>query len=176
MSNLFIIDGYFVRGLKVERDTQALQNLCEACSDYYKLCEGHDVLPNAGEKLFYDAPEGKSLDEKMTLGIYSTNEDYHELVGVIDMLKDYPEQNAWFVGLFMIKPSERSNKLGEKIFREYVPWVEKNKVEKITIGVLEENERAFKFWRRIGFEVVKRIDNYEIGNKTTTVNVMEYEI
>ncbi len=169
------IDNYSIAQLDADNNIEELQRLCEACTDYYELCEGCTTPSNASEELFTDVPPGKKPEDKRILGIYECKDESKELIGVIDMLIDFPKENTWYIGLLMIKPSIRNNKLGERVLHQYKEWASRNGVKELNVGVLEENEKAFRFWSRMGFEVVKKIDNFEIGNKVTTVFSMRYE-
>ena len=172
---LFNIDSYYIKELNEQKHNEELQILCEACSDYYELCEERSVSPTASKDLFINVPPSKKLEDKRILGIYEGRNESKNLVGVLDMLIDFPNENTWYIGLFMIKPSIRNNKLGERVLHQYKEWALRNGVKELNIGVLEENEKAFRFWSRMGFEVVKKIDNFEIGNKVATVFSMKYE-
>ncbi len=173
---LLDIDNYHITQLDADYHIDELQRLCEDCSDYYELCEGRTTPSTASEELFTDVPPGKEPDDKRILGIYEDKDGSKSLVGVIDMLIDFPKENIWYIGLFMIKPSIRNNKVGERVLRKYAEWASKRGVKEINIGVLEENVKAFRFWSRMGFEVAKKIDNYKIGNKVTTVFAMRCEV
>lgn len=170
------IDNYYISQLDADSDIEELQRLCEDCSDYYELCEGRTTPPTAAEELFTDVPPSKKPEDKRILGIYERKDECKNLVGVIDMLIDFPKENTWYIGLLMIKPTTRNNKIGERVLHWAMEWAAKNGVKEINVGVLEENEKAFRFWSRMGFEVAKKIDNFEIGNKVTTVFAMRREV
>lgn len=169
---LFNIDGYFAEVLTIEDNVEDLQKLCENCSCYYKLMEGKKVSPNAGKEVFYDLPKGKKLQDKIIIGIYTKS---NKLIGIIDMIKDFPVDKIWFIGLMMLDPAERKKGLGEKMVKEYIKFASKNEIGKIRLGVLKENDGALKFWDRMGFKITREISNYKINKKTTTVYAMEYE-
>ena len=42
----------------------------------------------------------------------------------------------------------------------------------IMLGVVEENILAHNFWKRMGFEFVRRTEPRQFGDKTQTVTVM----
>ncbi len=167
---------YYIIQLMIDKDVDNLQELCEACSDYHELAEGQPTSKTAGREIFLDAPKGKNPEDKMILGVYVQKAECKELIGVIDSLNDFPESGTWFVGLMMLIPSHRKYGIGEKVYKEYIKWANQNGAKKIRIGVLQENDNALKFWKRMGFKVVKKIDNYQSGNKITVVFAMEHKL
>lgn len=181
MSNnkiIFEIDNICVQELCSKSNVEELQDLCESCSDYYTLIEGRSVSSNGADELFLDVPPGKNLYDKMVLGIYykKNNNSSNELLGVIDLVKDYPNKNTWFIGLMIIRPDARNKNLGRKVYTELLNWALKNDISTIQLGVLQENKRAYKFWKNIGFKQIYKITDYKIANKVTTVLAMSHAI
>jgi len=42
----------------------------------------------------------------------------------------------------------------------------------IMLGVVEENQAAYDFWQRLGFELVRKTEPRPFGRKTQSVSVM----
>ncbi|WP_261178628.1 N-acetyltransferase [Anaerobacillus sp. CMMVII] len=90
-------------------------------------------------------------------------------------VKNYPD-GSWFMGLMFIDPFYRNTGLGETIFTNFKDWVQNSNLKEIQLGVLIENKKAFKFWKKLGFQEFKRIENYQIGDNETTVIAMKLEL
>jgi GNAT superfamily N-acetyltransferase len=150
-------------------DSPVIQHLYDQCLDYMLLVDGHPAGPNAGEEEFKDVPPGKSPKDKYIFGIFDQSD---QLLGLLDALRGYPDETTWWIGLLLLLPEARTKGLGRLVvqgFTEYV-WAKGGKA--IMLGVVEENERAFQFWTRLGFEVVHRTEPRQFGNKMQTVNIM----
>lgn len=167
------MEEHFSKKLTLDDDVEDLQKLCESCSKYYRIMEGKTVPSTAGEEVFFDLPKGKQPEDKTVIGVYSEEEN---LLGIIDMIKDFPRKNIWFIGLMMIDPKKRSQGLGEEMVKNYINLAKDNGIAKIKLGVLQENEGAVRFWDKLGFKITKEISNYKINKKTTTVYAMDYDI
>lgn len=157
---------YNIRLLSGE-DEIAVQGLCERCSDFFELIEGKTPEKDAGHGILFDLPPGKELKDKYVFGVYK--EDI--LIAVIDIIKDYKATGEWIIGLLMIDPSDRRNGLGRKLHDLIKTWVSEELGKTLIIGVVEENQRGYKFWRKMGYFEVNRVKR-TYGNKEHTVIVM----
>jgi len=52
----------------------------------------------------------------------------------------------------LVKDSFRGQKIGEKLFKEFVKWSKKQGVKKIKVSASANNLRAIKFYERVGFK------------------------
>jgi ribosomal protein S18 acetylase RimI-like enzyme len=158
---------YFIRILGAE-DEETLQHLCERCMDYYEIVEGRLPEKDAGHEILNDLPPAKEFKDKHVLGCFNEN---NILIAVIDIIADYPDQGEWIIGLLMIDPKERGRGLG-KVLHEFIKsYVLMHKADKLRIGVVLENIKAYSFWKSLGYYKIKRV-NMRCGNKDNDVVVM----
>ncbi len=163
------LQAYSVRPLSLQ-DIEAIQELFEKCLDYMLLVDGHAADPNAIEEdVFQFTPPGKSLDDKFVFGILNQQND---LVGLLEGLRQYPDETTWWIGLLLFVPEARSQGLGQVVVQGFAEYVRANGGQAIMLGVIEDNERAYKFWNRMGFEFVRKTEPRSFGNKTQTVSIM----
>jgi ribosomal protein S18 acetylase RimI-like enzyme len=154
-------------------DSSQLQGLYDRCLDYMLLVDGHPAGSNAGAKAFQDVPPGKSLTDKIMVGVL---EEQNELVGVLDAIRGYPESSVWWIGLFILAPEARSQGFGKEIIQGFVEFARKSGVQYIMLGVVEENFRAFQFWSNLGFEVVRETAPQQFGKKMQVVKIMALKL
>jgi len=167
----FSLPGYIVRRFK-PADAAALQGLYERCTDYHEMHEGFATRPSAAADELAMLPPGRTLEDKFSMGIY---EPGGPLIGYLDIVRHYPATNEWWIGLLMLDPEARAKGLGARLFRATWNWVLSQDGKAIYLAVLEENIRAERFWRRQGFEEVRRqAHTSETGNKISQVIVMKY--
>lgn len=169
---LFRGDGYYSSILTKENDVEMVQSLFESCSDYYELAEGKPTSPTAGEKVFTDLPPDKGYEDKTVLGFFDQK---NNLIGLMDIIKNYPTKEVSLIGLLLIDPSHRSKGLGKEILSELSKWEFNKGVKVLRVAVLEENKNAYKFWRAVGFQE-EGTRPYVVGDKETKVHVMSKEL
>jgi ribosomal protein S18 acetylase RimI-like enzyme len=135
-----------------------LEALFRACGDYVRLSEGRDPGPAQVDELLFVLPPGRSAADKHVLGI---RDGGGALVGVLDVVRDYPAPREWFLGLLMLAPGARGGGLGERILGGLEAALRAEGASALWLAVLEQNPRARRFWERLGFVPVdtKRILN-----------------
>ena len=99
---VFDLKGFRV-GLLGEDDCADIDALYDRCADFIRLSEGRDPVPGDGRMLLIERPEAAPDVEKLVMGLY----DGPCLIGVIDLLKDYPSEGIWYLGLMLIEPARR---------------------------------------------------------------------
>jgi ribosomal protein S18 acetylase RimI-like enzyme len=161
---------YSVRLLRYPEDAESLQRLFEQCADYVMITEGQGVSPSAAHETFEDAPPGRSLDDKFVYGLLDRNEN---ILGLLEGMRYYPDEATWWIGLFMLSPDVRGHGLGRKVVDGFSDYVHKNHGASIMLGVVEENQSAYDFWQRLGFEFVRKTEPRPFGRKTQSVYVMQ---
>jgi ribosomal protein S18 acetylase RimI-like enzyme len=127
-----------------------LQAFYEECRDYVELITGAPPAPNEAADLLAALPRGKTHDDKFVVGLFDAP---GHLVGVLDVIRDYPEEAEWYLGLLLFGPTSRGRRLGERVYRRLEDWVTAEGGRAIHLIVEEQNPRAIKFWQRMGFEV-----------------------
>ena len=148
----FLLAGYTVKRLTTE-DVVDLQDLHARCDDYFFLIEGGATRATSAEEDLSATPPGKDLSDKFLLGIYSGES---RLVGVLDLIRDYPAPQNWWLGLLMLERDSRGGGLGSRIYEAAQRWIEAQGGGAIHLAVLEQNTRALSFWRSHGFEEQRR--------------------
>lgn len=166
------LEGYTVRRLG-QADAADLQSLFERCSDYVEIYSGVPPRPSEGADELGALPPGKEMHDKFSLGLYDSR---RELVGFIDLMRNYPVENDWWIGLLMLAPAARDQGLGSRVYEAAQEWVRSRERRTIWILVLEENSKAERFWRRQGFEEVRRGPFTAESGKAHTMIEMRHEI
>ncbi len=171
-NDLFSVSGYHTHLIQ-DKDMVELQALLEKCNDYMLLVDGHPAGPSAAINLISERPEGKAVEDKVVLGIFSASK---ELVGVLDAVKDYPRLNDWWIGLLLINPVFRNQKLGKMVVDSFTKWASQQGARMIFLGVVEANEKAYRFWHSVGFSEVGRQPPRQFDSLTHVVITMGYDL
>jgi len=162
------LQAYSVHRLSLE-DIGAIQGLFEKCLDYMLLVDGRAADPDTVAEEFQSVPPEKSYADKFVFGIVNLQND---LAGLLDTLRGYPDETTWWIDTRLLVPEIRSQGLSQMVVQGFAEYVRASGGQAIMLGVVEENERAGKFWNRVGFEFVRKTEPQQFGNKTQTVSIM----
>lgn len=170
MKDINLTCGYKLKRL-LKGNNNIVAKLCEKCSDYYILSGG--VYPSEEEinNIFIDLPPNKNLEDKFLLGVYKSD----ELVGMVDIIKDFPTIGEWTLGLMLIEPGERDSGLGKIIHKALIKWAKNLGAKTFRIGVIENNQKAFKFWSNLGYTKIKEV-KMDFKSKTHVVSIMRLQV
>lgn len=162
---------YGIRLLSKE-DEELGDNLFKSCSDFFQLVENHK--PQNGDFMFNleELPPNKNKGDKYVFGVFNNG----EMISIIDMVRDFPVEKEWIIGLFMIHPAYRGKGFGRELHEAVKLWVKEMGGEKLRIGVAESNVNGYGFWRHIGYEEIKRTEPVLLGKKENIIIVMNYKI
>lgn len=146
---VFELTGCF--GVRLDESRrEELQAFYEGCAEYVELITGQPPGPNEAQELLASLPRGKTHDDKFVVGLFDAP---GHLIGVLDVVRDYPKRDEWFLGLLMLRPQSRNRGLGERVYRRLEEWVSASGGTAIHLIVQEQNPGALRFWQRMGFEL-----------------------
>lgn len=124
-----------------------LQELLERCADFEVMVTGSPPDANAAADLLVEVPPEHSLRDKLVIGVW-TDEG---LTATIDLLRDFPDPHAWYLGLLLVAPEARDRGLGAAIVQALRGWIIGQGGWTIRLIVQEQNPAALRFWLRQGF-------------------------
>jgi GNAT superfamily N-acetyltransferase len=149
---------------------EALQRLFEQCADYVMIVDGEGVSPSAAQETFESVPPGIPLSDKFVYGLFDRAGG---LVGMLDVVRGYPDESTWWIGLLMLAPEVRGRGLGRKWVAGFLEYARSEGGKAVMLGVVEENTAAYRFWQGMGFELVRQTEPRTFGKKIQTVFVMQ---
>lgn len=155
-----------------ENDIPLVQELMEKCEEFFLLVGGLPPAEDEGRKIFCDLPNGKDVTDKTVFGLFYQG----ELAGVIDSIKNYPEESCWFIGLFLLRPDQRGQGIGRRWLGAYLDHAMSNGAVKIRLGVVEQNAAGRRFWEKNGFSMEARRPPVRYGAKDCVVLLMRREL
>jgi ribosomal protein S18 acetylase RimI-like enzyme len=146
---VFELTGCF--GVRLDDGRQEeLAAFYQECRAYFELITGEPPGPEEAHELLHSLPRGKSPQDKFVIGFFDAP---GHMVGVLDVIRDYPTPGDWYLGQLLFGPSSRGRQLGERVCRRLEEWVRAQGGKAIHLIVQEQNPDALRFWRRMGFEV-----------------------
>ena len=86
---------------------------------------------------------------------------------MIESIRDYPDDQTWWLGLMMLIPEQRGQGLGSEFYKLFENWVAAQSAKQVSLLVIEDNKLGSWFWRSLGFEVVRKTEPQQFGKKYT---------
>jgi ribosomal protein S18 acetylase RimI-like enzyme len=160
---------YSVHRLEPE-DIPALQLLFNKCSDYTFIVEGESTSPTAAQETFQFVPPGRSPSDKFIFGLI---DQHNKIVGLLEGMSHYPDDTTWWIGLLMLSPEVRGRGVGRKLLDGFSRYVQSRGGTIIMLGVVEANQRAYRFWQQMGFKLIRKTEPRQFGKKEQAVFVMQ---
>jgi len=155
--------------LLVKEDFEDIQTFFDEIADFFNLHYGLSPEPAEAQSLFSALPEGKSYKDKFVIGFFNREE---KLIGILDAIRDYKTDGEWAIGLLALHPNARNRGLGSAVYHAFEEWVIGLGAQQFRLGVAEMNERAYSFWKRLGFEEIGKTSPQKHGNKVYCVVLM----
>jgi RimJ/RimL family protein N-acetyltransferase len=160
--------GYLAKLLEKE-NAEMLQSLYEQCTEFALLIDGQPPSPTSAREEFDSVPDGKTTQDKYIFGLFDPQ---NNLIGMLESIRHYPDARTWWLGLMMLSPDHRGQRLGTGFYQAFEDWVSVQEIKQVSLSVVEANEQGLKFWQSLGFEVIRKTEPRQFGNKTHAVYVM----
>lgn len=170
INEYFDLNDYYLKNLKTG-GINDIQELCEQCSDYFLMDQNSRPSSDAGRRILESLPPQKGYSDKFVFGLYDGE---NILIGLIDIVKNYPSEGEWMLGFLLIHPQERNKGWGKLLHKGLINWIRSQKGDKLRIGVLKENQKAFKFWSSRGYKWIKETKLQRKGKQDKVISVMNY--
>src|SRR4051812_43110782 len=87
---------------------EELQVLLERCEAFEILVTGHPPDPHAAEDLVVEVPPDHPLRDKLVIGVWTSQ----GLTAAVDLLRHFPAERDWYLGLLLVAPEARNQGLG----------------------------------------------------------------
>lgn len=151
----------------------AVQAVLEAAPGYYRRVGGTSVPANAAEREMTDMPPPEKCSPTTEKFFCLLREDAQP-VGVVDMLKDYPEAGIAYIGLFLLAETRQGQGVGRAAYARAEDFIASRlKASRIRLGVAETND-VEGFWSKMGYRRNGRTYIFEVEN-TGGIPVFEME-
>lgn len=143
---------YHVRRLD-KNDVNSIYDLC--CKNYI-FYQYHPPFVTK-ESILEDMtvlPPGKSADDKYYVGYF----EKEALIGVMDLILDYPENKIAFIGFFMVNTLYQNRGIGSEIIREAIICLKSFGYHEIRPGIDKGNPQSYAFWAKNNFAAISEAE------------------
>ena len=137
---------YEVRRI-TETDITDVYRLCKSNIRYYRSL-GPVPTKESLTEVISDIPGDAGEKNKFFVGFY---DDDDRLVAVMDLITQYPEKNAAFIGWFMVDGEHQRQGIGSRIFADVRAALKGWSCDRVSLGCVKENAEAIAFWQSQGF-------------------------
>ncbi|GAB78478.1 Acetyltransferase (GNAT) family protein [Austwickia chelonae] len=146
-------------GLPHEADVLALFGRCE---DYFVAATGFPAAAGDVQSLFYSLPPGVDLEMKRLLVI----RDGNTVVGLVDVIDNYPDVDSCSVGIFLIEPGSRRQGLGRHMALRLAEELRRLGRKRVTATCPRDWAPGIAFLEHLGFQIdAPERPGPEIGNR-----------
>jgi ribosomal protein S18 acetylase RimI-like enzyme len=128
-------------------DLLRVTELFGQCAGFLKLVSGDTNPATAARDLLEVGPPDVPAKRKHVLGF----EVADQLIGVADLIQDYPGDGDWYVGLLLLLEQYRGRGVGRALWMELESWLHSSGGQAIRLVVQDQNPRAAAFWASLGF-------------------------
>lgn len=153
-------------------DEDLVLHFFEQCRAYFEDIEGRAPTRAVAHEILNGLPPGKRRDDKEVFGFF---DEQDALIALIDLVRDYPVEKEWIIGLFLIAPERRRSGLSRSVHQFIETYMTNNGGAVLRIAVLEINEPGRRFWESLGYYEVKRVP-YPRGEGETIAIVMNRRV
>jgi GNAT superfamily N-acetyltransferase len=130
-------------------DLPALQALFERCTAFFQLVHGAPPRRDEAERFLREPAPGPAPGQRRVFGLL---DDEERLVGAVDVARDYPVAQEYWLGTMVIEPSIRGVGLGAWFHAQVLAWIRQQGARGVQLCVQKENPVALRFWAREGYE------------------------
>lgn len=77
-----------------------------------------------------------------------------EPIGILDYLEHFRAKNSLYIGLLLVKNHQQGygTQIFDALVKRYLEY------EKVELGVLTNNSKGIRFWRKQGFEIFATVE------------------
>lgn len=155
----------------MSRDDEAkVQALFESDPDYFRLVRGAPPGPAEAKDLLNELPEGKDYRDKFVYILFDRD---GALAVVIDLLRGYPNDETWYLGLIFVAPVRRDRGLGTRVLDAICAHIKQQGGHAVRLGVDRGNVRARALYERSGFRLIYERERAYASGFKSIIDVLE---
>ena len=141
---------YCVKELKTN-DSKSVLDLYKSNHQYFEYCPPQPTIESVNDDLS-TLPNNVDITDKHYLGFYDNN----QLIGIIDLITNYPDKQTCFIGLFMIDSKYQNKGIGSSLIKDICVFLKANNYKYIRLAYGLNNNKAKAFWEKNGFIPIKQ--------------------
>lgn len=125
------------------------EDLLEFVLDILNSNSHYNILANGNPLRSIEEARSEFLNQATDSYLITLGNKY---VGIIDFLKDNPNDNCPWIGLLMIHGDYHSMGYGKRAYISFEERLKQQNFDNIRIGILQKNIGAKRYWTSLGFK------------------------
>jgi len=151
-------------------DWPLVQSFYEMNPSYFVLLTGLPAANNAAlDDLVALPPDDCSYKRKYFVGAIGAD---GQLLMVADVIEDLLAPGVWHIGLFIVATALHGSGFAQRWLASIEHWAQACGAHYLRLGVVQTNQRAYRFWEKTGFLQVKIRSDAELGGRLHHLHVM----
>lgn len=148
-----------------------VQALAEECAQYFLETFGRAPAADEGPSLFTELPPGAKYADKAVAGARDRD---GRLVAVADIVRDWPDEETWTIGLVLVVPDMRRLGIGSAIVEGIALEARRAGASRLRLAVYVDRLEAVSFWEHHRFETAGlQLRETELGERELLVMVRD---
>lgn len=135
-----------------ETDLESIYTFCKSNTQYYEYC-GKDLSMELIENDLTIAPPGIPMEQKYYIGFFEGD----RLIAIMDLVVGFPDEDTAYIGFFMMNSKLQGVGIGSEIVAESLRYLRGKGFQKCRLGIDKGNPQASHFWKKNGFEVIRKV-------------------
>lgn len=158
--------------VRTEEEIQDAFAIYASNPEYFEIVSHKVPTRNDVEMDMLTKPDGLA-GERKHYGVYCLN---GEAVALTDILEGFPEDDVYYIGLFMIKGDKQRRGLGRSLFLQLAETARAKGFERIRLGVVEENQKGLAFWETMGLAQIRTVKAESGTDREGVIFVLEKKL
>lgn len=122
---------------------------------YTQRVEGRLPTEEDVDDFFVGKPAGKDAADKSVFGLFVGN----DMIGCADVIRAYPTDDCLWIGLLLLSDGHRRRGYGKAAVALLAEMAREWGHRAVQLAVISTNPDAQAFWRREGFDEIRRTVN-----------------
>jgi RimJ/RimL family protein N-acetyltransferase len=154
-------------------DVADVQAVIESDPAYAERVTGLPPGPADAQSLLMMRPPDVPEEHKVVLGIRRET----ELVGLVDLVRGYPEAEVAYVGLLLVRGDLQGQGIGRSAHEALLAWVRDwPEVRRVRLAVVATNRAVEAWWESLGYRPVGPPVPYSYNTLVTTARRFERQV
>lgn len=166
------MESFFCKEIISEQDIKVAFEMYQSNTSYFYTVSKKTPSLEDVKNDKVSVPEGVSLHE-LQYGLYT---DGTKNIGLIHLLRNYPDNGTVYIGLFLIHGAYHRKGYGKRLMEQIEESIRNTGYRKIRLGVVEENKAVMRFWENLGFSKIETVIGSSTSKQEWKVYVMEKDI
>lgn len=166
------LDGYAIRAAIAADEADACE-LFNADPEYFEIVNGCPPGPAEFQSLITELAPGKTYEDKFVYCVFGQDA---KIAAIVDIIRNYPADEIWFVGLLFVARDLRGRGLGGKLIEALCAHIAEAGGHAARIAVAEDNQGAMRFWQRSGFHLLYAAERARGHSPPLALQVMERRV